>query len=349
MPYYRRRTNAIVYRRKYNRYPQSEAQRQYKQVLYNPFTPYVSTPKVPDGREFLSAGVRLQVVKEIICSQEKPSYIAVFPGLHSGVFFITPTADPATNLHKDPPYGLMPYARHGPITEMSGTEVGIAANDDGNAVPGVVTAKRWDYKPDGKIAKWRLVSQGVKMSLLNNSDENEGWYEMIRYQMYPNYGEGGNFRLHLVGTDQAAIGPFTTDGDATNILSTVPGIQNLESTNFCEHPTYQSGKLRHLNRTIWKLMANTADHDFMTLPDNITTKSNPPLLDTTFDCMIFRINARMAPPATPPAAQPTIIPTKLLIHVVSNQEIVYDESCTLSRYHSRNKGHGRGDTGMRDK
>lgn len=297
MPYYLKKTRRIVYRRRYRRYggyrskrtaASYAARKTYSKLLYNPFARTNTNPKISDGREFLSSGIRLQAVKELICgSDPNPTLIAVFPGLSNGIWVITPGGGAAVQ-----PIS-MPYNNH-----CQGT----GATQD----------------PATKIAKWRMVSQGVRFQLLNNSDENEGWFEMIRYQVYP--GTSSGFQITPQNSIIELVG---------NAADAVPGYDAASTVNMCEHPTYTTGKLRHLNRMVFKLYANTGDHEFLNVENTITDPKQ--MLDTSFDCLLFKIHGR-----TVNAGEPTAQPTKLLCHIASNQEVVYDESSSLARYMTPN-------------
>lgn len=299
MAYYLKKSRRIVYRRKYNRSYNSNygaKKRTYNQLLYNPFAKTNAPPKIADGREYLSAGIRLQAVKEIVCAplsaDDQATYFCIFPGISNALWILGASgADQA-----------MPYNNH-----LTGT-----GNDQSAAT---------------KIAKWRMVSQGLRLQLLNNSDENEGWFEMIRYQMYPS--SDGLAVQSIAMPPLAATGVMTIGGMDSN---TLPGFDKANLPNFCEHPTYQSGKLRHLNRMIFKLYANTGDHEYIMLDGDVASDPGK-LIDTSFDCMVFKIHGRTVDPAATNSQ-----PTKLLAHVISNQEIVYDESSTLARYMTPNSG-----------
>lgn len=278
------------------------ARKTYNQLLYNPFAKTNTPPKIADGREFLSSGIRLQAVDEISCtvSTAKPTfYIAVIPGLSNGVFA---WQDGETTQK------ILPYKNHfvGTAVAGSGTPPGAATGTQTN---------------DQTIAKWRLVSQGIRFQLLNNSDENEGWFEMIRYQLYPS-----KISLSLENAT-AAPSTMAVVRSGNNFL---PGFDPTSTATLCEHPTYTTGKLRHMNRMIFKHFANTGDHDFIPVPTvlDMTNDANK-LVDLSFDCLLFKIHPRTVDPSTSQ-------PTKLLCHIISNQEIVYDESSTLSRYMTPN-------------
>ena len=315
MAYYLRKSRKIVYRRKYRgRYGRkstmkSVARRSYNQLLYNPFAKTNMAPKIADGREYMSSGIRLQGVTELKCDGE-PFYVAVFPGLSNGIWAshtgVAAATVPSLNAA---PY-IIPYKNHyvGNVTKDPDIDVYTLTQDLNQT-----------------IAKWRLVSQGIRFQLLNNSDENEGWFEMIRYQMYP-----AKTQLSVTKMGDGPVsGVMALSGAAAN---TMPGYKIDANENLCEHPTYQTGKLRHLNRMIFKLFANTGDHEFISLPGTYTCSNDfEKLIDTSFDCLLFKIHPRSVD-STVPASQPT----KLLCHVISNQEIVYDESSTLARHMTSN-------------
>ena len=167
-----------------------------------------------------------------------------------------------------------------------------------------------------RILRWRIVSQACKFTLTNNSDENDGWWEAIRVQTHGTSAEG--FALVLHGDGRTVIGPSTT--------GQIPGITLGSFPNFVEHPTYVTGKLRDIHRETFDLMPQGADHDFQRLEPGMY----PPALIEAFsdsenyDAVIVRIHGRGG----------TGTPTRVMAHMVSNQEVLYDENTSLARYHT---------------
>lgn len=167
-----------------------------------------------------------------------------------------------------------------------------------------------------RILRWRIVSQACKFTLTNNSDENDGWWEAIRVQTHGTSAEG--FALVLHGDGRTVIGPGTT--------GQIPGITLGSFPNFVEHPTYVTGKLRDIHRETFDLMPQGADHDFQRLEPGMY----PPALIEAFsdsenyDAVIVRIHGRGG----------TGTPTRVMAHMVSNQEVLYDENTSLARYHT---------------
>lgn len=281
-------------------------------LIYNPFSPRSNTPKLGDGREYMSTGIKLQCVSEIPCPVDgKCLYLAFFPGISNCIYAINGTKE-GTGLGGATTY---PFKNH------------LLVSPETSGEPAAVTG--FKQAATAKIAKWRTVSAGIKLAQLNNSDENEGWFECIRYQAYPNINK--EFTLAPPAGTPAPSPPYTPVV-TSNTENAVPGFNaGNNGAALCEHPSYITGKLRHLNRMMFRLMSNTTDHEFINLPDFIPTAGDEgaaEVVDPAFDCLLFKIYGRSGGESTSP--------TKILVHVVSNQELVYDESSTLSRYMTKN-------------
>jgi len=253
-------------------------------VYRNAFSTATTNPKIPDGKAYHSSGLRLQAVKEWVNDTTSTIDFLLFPGLNNGL--IMANANPANGRN-------MPYPSHAVFTTTAG---GFAAT------------------PETMIDKWRVVSQALKITLINNSDENDGWWEAARVQL------SKNTPIWLI---DGATGPIVTTGVPNDELPSVDVERQL-----VENPTYVTGKLRDIHRHVFQLSPQGSDHDFIELPsvlDGGNTSGNAnPLIDDNFDAIYVRIHGRTG----------TESPTRIMTHVVSNQEVVYDEAATLCRYHS---------------
>lgn len=167
-----------------------------------------------------------------------------------------------------------------------------------------------------RILRWRIVSQACKFTLTNNSDENDGWWEAIRVQTHVDAADGFAFKLH--GDGRTVVGPNTT--------GQIPGITLGSFPNFVEHPTYVTGKLRDIHREIFDLMPCGEDHDFQRLEQGSYDNSKVSAFADAenYDSIIVRIHGRGG----------TGTPTRVMAHMVSNQEVLYDENTSLARYHT---------------
>lgn len=287
-----------MYRRKYSRRRRTTRRRRYTggmktssrgsagslqlAVYRNAFSTATTNPKIPDGKAYHSSGVRLQAVKEWINDGTTTMDFLVFPGLNNGL--IMAKANTTNGRY-------MAYPNHAMFTG---------------------SGSLFTQSPDGLIDKWRVVSQALKITLINNSDENDGWWEAIRVQL-------------------SATNPIKLDSVAGGVVvgtdsppEELPGVD--VERQMVENPTYVSGKLRDIHRHIFQLAPQGADHDFIELTPGVDNELDTKLglVDRNFDAIYIRIHGRTG----------TESPTRIMTHMVSNQEVVYDEGATLCRYHS---------------
>lgn len=251
-------------------------------TYFNPFSTRTTNPKIPDGKCHLSSGLRLQSVTEFINDATGTMDFLLIPGLKTGALVTNTTS--AT--------GNMNYTNH---ADMGGA--GDLVQGSGVGEP--------------PVNKWRIVSQAIKFTLVNNSDENDGWWEAIRVSVANN----------TTAFAADANGFYTS-------ASGLPGVDET-STSLVEHPSYITGKLRDIHRFHFQLKPHTDDHDFVTLPRTIPQATyevgaTSPLIDESMDAIYIRIHGR--------AGAET--PTRVMAHIVSNQEVIYDESSHFSRFMS---------------
>lgn len=293
MPYRRARPlrTRRVYRRPLRRFVRpsmgNSKLRDHLAVYHNALSTATTNPKIPDGKCYNSVGLRLQSVKEFVNDGTGEMEFLFFPGLNNACIARSCVG---TGVER-----LMPYTRHGTLDAGGEQEAG------------------------GEIARWRVVSQAYKVNLINNSDENDGWWEAIRVQAY-NHGvlddgwglEAADGTAYVVGSQT----PGELPGINTGIMSMV------------EHPTYVTGKLRDIHRHVFDLMPQGSDHDFNDIPYQIIGTGG--LVDTkNYDCIYLRVHGRAG----------ATTPTRLMIHAISNQEVLYQETSTMSRFHSEADNH----------
>jgi len=117
-----------------------------------------------------------------------------------------------------------------------------------NAVSGADGKVYFNQTPGNAISEWRVVSQGLKITLTNNSDENDGSFEAIRLRW-----SAGERSM----TNQTGQVPLPGTLAYTNLFQST-----VIASNFVEHPTYTTGKLRDIHRHTFQLRPTTDDHDF---------------------------------------------------------------------------------------
>lgn len=321
-------------RRPYFQRPSNRKSSSYDQIaLYtNPFSTATTNPKIPDGKATHSSGIRLQSVKEFTNDDSGYMDFLIYPGLTGGLV--------AFNIKREPGIGnpdtlmndkkqVMSYHEH------SSYKIDEAKNDE------VIVGQVEGYH----TAKWRLVSQGVKLTLINNSDESDGWWEAVRVNNSVN-ALPYCFNTTKQGTELVHNSPSElTVGEKLDLFPNPGKVRAAEAAGagtLVEYPTYQTGKLRDLHKFMFTLKPQGKDHDFITMLDNVSLpldtgdqwsasqfdemKKNlvRSTLDDSFDYIFIRVHGRTD----------GNLPTRIMAHVVSNQELIYDDESSLKRFHT---------------
>jgi hypothetical protein len=290
----------------------------------NPFSVATANPKIPDGKGTFSAGVRLQNVQACANDAQQDMTIFLFPGLTNGCYIEGDNrAEVCTPGGIGPPrqeflpgrlYGSA-YKRHIdlPVNTFApafppGTPWAV-----GNDLP------EFNATIDCPIKQWRLVSQATKVMLTNNYDNNEGWFEAFRTTL--EHDEVYTRRVDAPANDFNYFGAANPLAHRTFILC--PRSNYLNRNNAVEHPSYVSGKLRDIGKYIFQLKPVNSDHRFV---DFTNTTTYDKMYDTSYDTIIITIHGRPMVGAAPGSS--------VVVHTVSNQEVIYDEGSALSRFHS---------------
>lgn len=293
-------------------------------VYQNPFSLATNNPKIPDGKCSLSAGQRYQAVESFVSSTNDSMWFVLYPGLNAGLAVAGSGSDKILTYNNDTLGG----------SNATGTAASIGA------FPGATQA----------IAQWRVVSQGIKLSLVNNADENDGWFEAVRLTLSS---EAARWRMSLPNT------PFSASSKwgQSNTLAIRPeidypnqSIMGVPRSAFVENATYRTGKLRDIHKHAFVLKADTNDHDFVqingqhssdasTLFDESNGQFLPAsmhaqrlsdqLVDHSMDMVVIVVHGRVAGSPTAPQN-----PSQILAHLVSNHEMCYEPTTQLARFHS---------------
>lgn len=287
-------------------------------IYRNPFSQSPGQPKIPDGKAIMSIGSKVQVSAQLLntSSGDDILHIFMYPGLTQGMVVFGDTGALATR-------GFTAYGFNDHMSyDVSGPYGLAGAGDDGN------------IESNDNINEWRTVSQGLKLSLLNTDEENDGWFECVRYKDALRANEFAFYSGdNTAQQTQTVFGPDNTLG------------ATLAAKNLVNSPTYVSGGLDEIDKFEFKLQAQTESHDFKRVPDRwrvehsidtvTSTGGNDylnlqgdtaqchsihnSLVDDSFDAVYIRIHCR----ANTGAGAST--GSKILAHLVCNQELVYDE------------------------
>lgn len=161
------------------------------------------------------------------------------------------------------------------------------------------------------IRRIRLVSSAVKFSLENTSDDNEGTWEAIRIPF---------------NADEWAVNDSTAPiGEDFMIIP----MNTFAYPDMANHATYQSGRLKDIDRFLFKLNSVAPDHEFTDLSStvggavsaNLRIYDSWPYIDRQFDIVVIKLKGRVS----------ATVPSVIRYDVVSNQEVVYKDGTALGR------------------
>jgi hypothetical protein len=164
------------------------------------------------------------------------------------------------------------------------------------------------------ITKWRIVSQAIRLTLLNNSDENDGWYEAARFS--PPIDE---YRVNPKKLTTGYVIPEMT----SNYMDSFTDLTNLNS--------YTSGKVRDIHKRTFSLTHVSNNHDFIAMDtqykfgynivedainyDDEYNEWNDKHFDKHMNWYIIDIHGRTA--STEHSG------TKILAHMITNYEFIF--------------------------
>lgn len=239
----------------------------YTKALLDPFDKGMSQPKLLDGKVARSSGIKLRATGEITCNSAGSTYIALIPGV-SNVLCWRVDNDPLVPEVTPTPFG-------GHLDSLADRE---------------------------NVKATRIVGTGLKLSLVNSADQNEGYWEAARV---PTSALDFNF------TEPDPVG---APGVTNTALSLTLGDVDLSN-----YQTYITGKLRDIHRYQFKLNAIDNDIDFLKI------LTEPPTIEQfvseQWDSIIIKIHGRVEIGA----------PSMLMYDCISSQEVIYKENTALAR------------------
>lgn len=225
----------------------------YFNSLFNPFDNSITHPKLLDGRIERTAGIRLRQLGTIDCPLDgSPVYIVLFPGFSNVLAWSSSAGDFAATV----------FTSH---------------FDDGGA--------------RNLINKIRKISAGLKLTLANTPDQNEGYWEAIRVP---------------------TAGTLSTDLINFQLTSTFASLENL----FSDAPndaTFITGNIRDIHKYLFKINPKTTDIEYTT---NMTAQHAD-----AYDAVVIKVYPRTD----------ASIPTRLRFECVSADEVSYKQGTMLSR------------------
>jgi hypothetical protein len=300
-------------------------------VLANPFSQSTNNPKIPDGKISQSMGIRLTAVHEMPM-QRTTGYIAIFPGLTNSVTYWEPgKPDDATS--KPTAVNIAPSNEHVRFIQVAELDEMQRAADGVNPVLKQNASNVILTKQDQSLAvsQWRVVSSGLKLTLVNSSDDDDGWFEAIRLK--PSV-DTSNFTLVSNGSSSPLIAPetLTHPSHADQGLGPFgfggtysPSNTPVNPRNFSNRNNYMTGKLCDIDKYLFYLQHSDDAFEFQKLSSKYSeaeyAEQIRDFVDPNMDCILIRIHG----------SNHETCPTKLMAHVQHNIELVYEDTGILAR------------------
>jgi hypothetical protein len=219
------------------------------QVIRRPFSSATTQPKIPDGEFTHSLSRRLQNVT----SFTNANAISTGDTLH--VVFAPTLGVPLTifgSVDGKTKRGTSTY--YPQFVGFPGQTVGLEAFNitAGSATwPPASATDIYTFTNAGAFAKWRIVSQALRMELVNSDEENDGWWEACRFSWSP---RAGHIELTSIdgGTTSSALGAAFGEDWLADI-----GIPMA----MVEQPGYKTGLLRDLKKIEFPLHHQSTTHE----------------------------------------------------------------------------------------
>lgn len=287
-------------------------------VYHNPFARTTKQPKIPDGKVTESLGFQTQAVKEFntIAGGDGITHMLLYPGQDSALLVTGDTESSAA-------FTTIKYNSLG-FTGSNGINWGTVGTSGGNMT-----------KLD-QYALWRTVSAGLKISLLNPLEQDDGWWESVRVTEPREPYFWGLFNKDCTANR-------TTNGT----VAPVELLGTLKDNNLVNERSYATGLLRDLNKVHFNLNGLLDHHDFRQQTLEYTVDANEvgvlnagdvylPFgdgqltaqqfinshVDPGYDMIYIRLHGRAASGST----------SRYHVNVVSNQEITFGNEERESRF-----------------
>lgn len=240
-------------------------------VRKNPFHSATSQPKIPDGGLSSSLSRRLTYTTEIQNHTEDAGNLSnvmhVILSPSTGI----PVVVFNTQDGKTKRSGSSYYPQ---VIGTPNQSVGLQPNNDRSGGPlwPPISLDSYTLVNNGSYAKWRTVSEGLQLNLINSDEENEGWFQACRFNWVPNIAE-----LSLTPIDGT-----TTSTAVDQTLGLAPNeaffTNTLESMSMNEQPGYVTGMLKELSKKQFMLHPQHPNHDPIDIYNSVNL-----IEDTDFD------------------------------------------------------------------
>lgn len=314
-------------------------------AFHDPFSRLTQHPKIPDGTTPWSFGQTTSYVKEISNAESHDILeFIVFAGQNTNCS-ITGSQLQTTGTNVNRLNYIIPFEDTGGMDYSA-----VVAHNPSVAGYEPITA--------GDLAsRWRTVSTGIQLKLLNSAEENDGWWEAVRLT---DQFDTQEWKMTTPG-NQNAIG-----NDSGCVAPSYVMFDDLLHQSLQNQPSYSTGMLKDLHLVQFQLNGslykerwteNPAETMFYLTPDtnvdanqelvlfeshagnrkNLGGKSTlmNQFIDNNYDMIYIRCYCRPNQPNLD-----TQNGSRFHLTSVMNKEVVYDKDVKESRYMTRTENLG---------
>lgn len=338
-------------------------------VFHDPFSKLCQQPRIPDGKSTASLGIRQQTVSSQLVNYNDSNgldadtmHIVLFPGISSNVLvYNTPTAIFGGHPTNNRDFEVFGYDGHAPFGLKVNEENRFFKNDPLDSTENGVLENL------NQIAKWRLVSAGLNLKLVNNDESNDGWFECVRIN---NCMAASDYMLTTMNN--------VRDNEKVVVCPSLDLVRGLANSKILvNEKSYQTGLLKDIHKHIFSLHPVTDQVEFKDMFDKYKLNNVKPddygeinqavndiempndtdeqnwvakfgdgsnqakqIIDKMFcqnhDMVYIRIHGRSSGGGSDKSS-------KLLVHGVGNYEVMYDVARDLSNFHVKGENHAKMD------
>lgn len=308
--------------------------------VLNPFSSSSDGVRLPDGAVTHSLPNKHRVTNEIksVAGGASDIHVLLYANMHGGMSWtnVDPNTPGVTKLSNITSYRYSNAGEH---------QVADYEPTTGGSFEKVVINNA------GDIAKWRNITTALKLTLTNQQERNDGWFEACRVNLVADM-EHYNVGTTNSGDDLTAI---------WNNIQLLPNellFANLDGQNLAEQPGYVVGSLRDIHKHQFQLSQVARDNEFLNQEEHYNMEHTASALDLSdfsavapadlwdtfnmqlepgsrggkaffnatydraFDMVYIRIHPSTVAGAT----------SNFIADLVCHQEIVYELNTTLQKY-----------------
>lgn len=190
-------------------------------VIARPFSSATSQPKIPDGKMATSLSRRQQKVFELTNEEDGDDKVYILMYASEGVACTVFGAGVPSQYQ-----GFVNQTSQRQMADPNADGVSFLNNESG-------------------VAQWRTVSQGLKLKLINNNEENDGYWEAIRIPL-----EKRTTAMSLVSLSGETTGTTPHYTRALGLFFDLGYKTYLDNHlgAMVESPGYESGLLRDIDK-----------------------------------------------------------------------------------------------------